>query len=57
MGAVNLTDEVVNFFLIIVKNRMHVAEEQNVSVPERWQATRDNLNFRCHVGYTNMLGR
>ena len=49
MGAVNLTDEIVNFFLIIVKNRMHVAEEQNVTIPESRQPTQRNLNFGRHV--------
>ena len=28
---------------------MHVAEEENIAVPELWQPTRGNLNFRRHV--------
>ncbi|HEX7228115.1 MAG TPA: hypothetical protein VF353_10095, partial [Candidatus Binatia bacterium] len=35
--------------LIIVKDRVHVAEEQNVAVPELWQPTWGDLNFRRHV--------
>ena len=55
MGAVNLADKIFNFFLIVVKNRMHVAEEENIAVPELWQPTRHNLNFRCHAPYTSTL--